>query len=105
VADAAPADGRTALDAAVAAQPAFAATSPRARSDMLTRAFELLHERIDDLALLMTMEMGKPLAEAHGEIAYAADFSATSPARRCGSTAAIRPPPQAVRASWLPGSR
>ena len=74
VADASPADGRAALDAAVAAQPAFAATSPRERSDMLTRAFELLHERIDDLALLMTMEMGKPLAEAHGEIAYAAEF-------------------------------
>ena len=74
VADASPSDGLAALDAAVAAQPAFAATSPRERSDMLTRAFELLHERIDDLALLMTMEMGKPLAEAHGEIAYAAEF-------------------------------
>jgi succinate-semialdehyde dehydrogenase / glutarate-semialdehyde dehydrogenase len=74
VADAAPADGRAALDAAVAAQPAFAATSPRARADMLTGAFELLHERIDDLALLMTLEMGKPLSEARGEIAYAAEF-------------------------------
>ena len=41
---------------------------------MLTRAFELLHERVDDLALLMTLEMGKPLAEARGEIAYAAEF-------------------------------
>ena len=41
---------------------------------MLTGAFELLHERIDDLALLMTLEMGKPLAEARGEIAYAAEF-------------------------------
>ena len=74
VADAAPADGRAALDAAVAAQPAFAATSPRERADMLTRAFELLRERIDDLALLMTLEMGKPIAEARGEIAYAAEF-------------------------------
>jgi succinate-semialdehyde dehydrogenase / glutarate-semialdehyde dehydrogenase len=74
VADATPADGRAALDAAVAAQPAFSATSPRERADMLTRAFELLHERIDDLALLMTLEMGKPLAEARGEIAYAAEF-------------------------------
>jgi succinate-semialdehyde dehydrogenase/glutarate-semialdehyde dehydrogenase len=74
VADATPADGRAALDAAVAAQPAFAATSPRERADMLTGAFELLHERIDDLALLMTLEMGKPLAEARGEIAYAAEF-------------------------------
>jgi succinate-semialdehyde dehydrogenase/glutarate-semialdehyde dehydrogenase len=74
VADASPADGRAALDAAVAAQPAFAATPPRQRADMLTRAFELLQERIDDLALLMTLEMGKPLAEARGEIAYAAEF-------------------------------
>jgi succinate-semialdehyde dehydrogenase/glutarate-semialdehyde dehydrogenase len=74
VADATPQDGRAALDAAVAAQPAFAATSPRERADMLTGAFELLHERIDDLALLMTLEMGKPLAEARGEIAYAAEF-------------------------------
>jgi succinate-semialdehyde dehydrogenase/glutarate-semialdehyde dehydrogenase len=74
VADATPADGRAALDAAVAAQKSFAATSPRERADILTAAFELLHERIDDLALLMTLEMGKPLAEARGEIAYAAEF-------------------------------
>jgi succinate-semialdehyde dehydrogenase/glutarate-semialdehyde dehydrogenase len=74
VADASPADGRTALEAAVAAQATFAATSPRERADILTRAFELLHERADDLALLMTLEMGKPVAEARGEIAYAAEF-------------------------------
>ncbi|MBA2699577.1 MAG: NAD-dependent succinate-semialdehyde dehydrogenase [Nocardioidaceae bacterium] len=74
VADASPADGRAALDAAVAAQPGFAAQSPRARADMLTRAFELIHERIDELALLMTLEMGKPVAEARGEITYAAEF-------------------------------
>ncbi|WP_457147986.1 NAD-dependent succinate-semialdehyde dehydrogenase [Mycobacterium sp. URHB0021] len=74
VADASPEDGRAALDAAVAAQPEFAAMSPRARADILGRSFELLHERIDDLALLMTLEMGKPLAEARGEIAYAAEF-------------------------------
>ncbi|SDT34435.1 NAD-dependent succinate-semialdehyde dehydrogenase [Microlunatus soli] len=74
VADASPADGRAALDAAVKAQPVMAALSPRERADILTRAFELLHERIDDLALLMTLEMGKPLAEAKGEITYAAEF-------------------------------
>ncbi|MGH3359490.1 MAG: aldehyde dehydrogenase family protein, partial [Nocardioidaceae bacterium] len=74
VADATPADGRAALDAAVAAQASFAAVPPRKRADMLTKAFELLHERIDDLARLMTLEMGKPLAEAKGEIAYAAEF-------------------------------
>jgi succinate-semialdehyde dehydrogenase/glutarate-semialdehyde dehydrogenase len=74
VADASPEDGKAALDAAVAAQPEFAAMSPRDRADILTRAFELLHERVDDLALMMTLEMGKPLAEARGEIAYAAEF-------------------------------
>ncbi len=74
VADASPADGVAALDAAVAAQPDFAATSPRQRADWLMGAFELLHERIEDLALVMTLEMGKPLAEARGEIAYAAEF-------------------------------
>ncbi|WP_448430771.1 NAD-dependent succinate-semialdehyde dehydrogenase [Mycolicibacterium sp. XJ2546] len=74
VADACPADGMTALEAAVDAQPEFAATPPRARADMLMGAFELLHARVDDLALLMTLEMGKPLPEARGEIAYAAEF-------------------------------
>jgi succinate-semialdehyde dehydrogenase/glutarate-semialdehyde dehydrogenase len=74
VAEASPADGRAALDAAVAAQPDFAAASPRERADILTRSYELLHERIDDLALLMTLEMGKPLTEARGEVAYAAEF-------------------------------
>jgi succinate-semialdehyde dehydrogenase/glutarate-semialdehyde dehydrogenase len=74
VAEASPADGRAALDAAVAAQPDFAAVSPRERADILTRSYELLHERIDDLALLMTLEMGKPVTEARGEIAYAAEF-------------------------------
>ncbi|MDE9367801.1 NAD-dependent succinate-semialdehyde dehydrogenase [Luteipulveratus sp. YIM 133132] len=74
VADASPQDGRHALDAAVAAQPSFAATAPRERYDVLMRAYALMLERIDDLALLMTLEMGKPLAEARGEITYAAEF-------------------------------
>ena len=74
VSDASPEDGMAALEAAAAAQAAFAATAPRARADMLMRAFHLLHERIDSLALLMTLEMGKPLAESRGEIAYAAEF-------------------------------
>ncbi|WP_197275030.1 NAD-dependent succinate-semialdehyde dehydrogenase [Luteipulveratus halotolerans] len=74
VADASPEDGRKALDAAVAAQASFAATTPRERYDILMKAYDLLHERIDDLALLMTLEMGKPLAEAKGEIVYASEF-------------------------------
>ena len=74
VADAAPEDGAAALAAAVAAQESFARVAPRARADMLMRAFELLHERVEQLALLMTLEMGKPLAESRSEVVYAAEF-------------------------------
>ena len=74
VADASPADAMAALDAAVEAQPAFAATTALERHEILMTAFRLLHERIEDLALLMTTEMGKPLKDSRGEIAYAAEF-------------------------------
>ncbi|WP_410670527.1 NAD-dependent succinate-semialdehyde dehydrogenase [Amycolatopsis sp. cmx-4-68] len=74
VADASPADGVAALDAAVAAQSDFAKMAPRERGEILRRAYELLMKRQDELALLMTLEMGKPLAESKGEIAYAAEF-------------------------------
>src|SRR5690606_34258711 len=66
--------GLRALDAAVAAQEEWASTLPRERSRILHRAFELCHERADDLALTMTLEMGKPLAEAYGEVTYGAEF-------------------------------
>ncbi|MGH3589011.1 MAG: aldehyde dehydrogenase family protein, partial [Pseudonocardia sp.] len=56
VADAGPEDGMEALAAAAAAQPSFAAIAPRDRGEILGRAYELLMERIDDLALLMTLE-------------------------------------------------
>jgi len=75
VADASPEDGIRALDAAVAAQDAWAATSPRERSDILRRVFDLVRERADDVALLMTLEMGKPLAEAKGEVTYGNEFN------------------------------
>ncbi|GAA3572876.1 NAD-dependent succinate-semialdehyde dehydrogenase [Amycolatopsis ultiminotia] len=74
VADAAAEDGLAALDAAVAAQESWAAVAPRERGEILRRAYEKLLERRDELALLMTLEMGKPLAEAAGEITYAAEF-------------------------------
>lgn len=74
IADATPEDGARALDAAVAAQEAWAATAPRERSNILRRAFDLVQERKEDLALLMTLEMGKPLAEARGEVAYGGEF-------------------------------
>jgi len=74
IADATVADGTAALDAAVAAQASWAATAPRERGEILRRAFELITARADELALIMTLEMGKPLAEARGEVTYAAEF-------------------------------
>ncbi|MGH3344949.1 MAG: NAD-dependent succinate-semialdehyde dehydrogenase [Carbonactinosporaceae bacterium] len=74
IADAAPEDGVAALDAAVAAQGAWAKHPPRERGEILRRAYELIMSRHDDLALLMTLEMGKPLAESRAEVAYAAEF-------------------------------
>jgi succinate-semialdehyde dehydrogenase / glutarate-semialdehyde dehydrogenase len=67
-------DGTAALDAAVAVQADWARTAPRERGEILRRAFELITARIDDLALLMTLEMGKPVAESKAEITYAAEF-------------------------------
>ena len=68
VADATVEDGRAALDAAVAAQADWARTPPRERGEILRAAFELITERADDFAMLMTLEMGKPLAESRGEV-------------------------------------
>ncbi|WP_431220077.1 NAD-dependent succinate-semialdehyde dehydrogenase [Leifsonia xyli] len=74
IANATPEDGMRALDAAVAAADAWAATAPRVRGEILRRAWELLQERREDFALLMTLEMGKPLAEANGEVTYGGEF-------------------------------
>ena len=74
IADAGVADGVAALDAACAAAASWAATAPRERGELLRRAFDLLQERTDEFALLMTIEMGKPLAEARGEVAYGGEF-------------------------------
>ncbi|QDZ15981.1 NAD-dependent succinate-semialdehyde dehydrogenase [Humibacter ginsenosidimutans] len=74
IADASPADGIRALDAAVAAADSWAATAPRVRAEILRKAFDLMQERKEEFALLMTLEMGKPLAEARGEVAYGGEF-------------------------------
>ncbi len=74
IADAGPEDGKAAMDAAADAFPAWAATPARERAEILRRAFDLLQERKEDFALLMTIEMGKPLAEARGEVAYGGEF-------------------------------
>src|SRR4051795_13230470 len=94
IADATPDDAKAALDACVAVQDEWAAhpprergeilrravqaewaaPPPRERGEILRRAFEALSGRADDLALLMTLEMGKPVAESKAEVTYAAEF-------------------------------
>lgn len=74
VADTDPGDALLALDAAQRAQGPWAASPPRQRSEILRKAYELMLERVDTLSLLVTLEMGKPLAESRNETIYAADF-------------------------------
>lgn len=74
VADGGPQDALRAIETAGRVQKQWAKTSPRERSEILRRAYELVMSRQDEIALIMTTEMGKPLAEAKGEIAYAADY-------------------------------
>jgi succinate-semialdehyde dehydrogenase / glutarate-semialdehyde dehydrogenase len=74
VADGQPEDALAALAAAAEAQAEWAAHPPRERGEILRRAFEAIVARTDELALLMTLEMGKSLAESRAEISYAAEF-------------------------------
>src|SRR5690349_13480126 len=74
VADASSDDAKAALDAAVGAGAEFASMAPRERGEILRRAFDAITDRADELALLMTLEMGKPLKESKAEIAYGSEF-------------------------------
>jgi succinate-semialdehyde dehydrogenase/glutarate-semialdehyde dehydrogenase len=74
VADATPEDGRRALDAAAQAAPAWRATAPRERSELLRAVYDRLVARADDIGALITAECGKTRAEARGEVLYGADF-------------------------------
>jgi len=74
VADATIEDGKAALDAAVAVQAEWARSAPRDRGEILRRAFELVTQRSGELAQIMTLEMGKTLAESQAEITYGAEF-------------------------------
>jgi succinate-semialdehyde dehydrogenase / glutarate-semialdehyde dehydrogenase len=74
VADASAADGLRALDAAVAAAAPWASTSPRVRSEFLRRIHDLVIEHGEQIAMLITLEMGKPLDESRAEVAYGADY-------------------------------
>jgi succinate-semialdehyde dehydrogenase / glutarate-semialdehyde dehydrogenase len=74
VADGTVDDAKAALEAAVAAQPEWARCAPRERGEILRRAFDLVTARADDLARLMSLEMGKTVAEARGEVTYGGEF-------------------------------
>ena len=67
-------DALAALDGGAEAQAEWAASAPRERGEILRRAYEAIVAQADELALLMTLEMGKALAESRAEIAYAAEF-------------------------------
>lgn len=88
--------GLKALDAASEAATDWAATPPRKRSEILRKAYDLCHERADDLALTMTMEMGKPLAEAYGEVSYGAEFLRWFSEEAVRSAGRFRPAPAAA---------
>ena len=74
VGDATPADAIAALDAAAAVQAEWAATAPRERGEILRSVFEMISARAEDVAALMTLEMGKVLPESMGEVKYGAEF-------------------------------
>lgn len=74
VADAGPNDARAALEAMAAAQDDWGRTPVRARAEILRGAFDLVTQRTEAFARTMTLEMGKPLSEARGEVAYGAEF-------------------------------
>jgi succinate-semialdehyde dehydrogenase/glutarate-semialdehyde dehydrogenase len=74
VADGTVDDVTAAVDAASAALPGFAATPPRQRSEMLRKAFQILTDRADEFARLMSLENGKALPDAKAELTYAAEF-------------------------------
>jgi succinate-semialdehyde dehydrogenase/glutarate-semialdehyde dehydrogenase len=74
VADGSPEDGKAALDAACAAQEDWATTPPRERGEILRRTYDLLIARTEEVALLITLEMGKSLAESREEVVYAAEY-------------------------------
>lgn len=90
VADASVEQGIEALDAACDARASWVATSVRERADILNRAYTLMTQRTEVIARLMTLEMGKPLDQSRGEVAYAANYLrwyAEEAARNFGRTA------------------
>ena len=95
IADASVDDGAAALDAAAESAPDWAKTSPRERAEILRRAFDLIQERQDQVALLMTLEMGNRWPNPKRKSSTAASFFAGSPRRQYGSSAATASTPRA----------
>jgi len=93
IADGGEVDAARAIEAAARAQRSWGRTPPRERSEILRRAFDAVMAQQDELALVMTTEMGKPLAEARGEVAYAAEFLRwfSEEAVRIGGDATLSP--------------
>ncbi|WP_232547006.1 NAD-dependent succinate-semialdehyde dehydrogenase [Propioniciclava soli] len=94
VADGGVDDGLAALEAAAAAASAWARTPPRERAEILRRAFDLVTARADDLATVMTLEMGKPLAQAKGEVTYGAEFLRWFSEQAAHISGSYRPSPE-----------
>ena len=93
LADGGPEDAAAAIETAGRTQESWAAVPARERAEILRRAYDLLIERADELALLMTTEMGKPLAEARGEVTYGAEFFRWFSEEACRITGAARRSP------------
>ncbi len=93
VADATPAHFVEALDGAAHHQADFATVPSRERAEVLRRTYELMTDEADRLALLMTLEMGKPLAESRSEVAYAAEFFRWYSEEACRIPGDYRPAP------------
>ncbi|MGW5253517.1 NAD-dependent succinate-semialdehyde dehydrogenase [Streptomyces sp. NPDC004012] len=93
VADGSEADAKLAIDAAERASVAWEATSPRERAEILRRAFELMTVQSEDLARLISLENGKALPDARGEVAYAAEFFRwySEEAVRLGGSVSVAP--------------
>jgi succinate-semialdehyde dehydrogenase/glutarate-semialdehyde dehydrogenase len=99
------AETRRAIAAAAAAMPAWAARTAKDRAVILRRWFDLMMANQEDLAILMTAEQGKPLAESKGEIAYALPSSSGSPKKANVCTATSFPVIRPTSASWCCVSR
>ena len=98
-------DATAAVEAAAKAAKGWRETAPRKRSEILRRCFELMVERSETLAMLISLENGKALRDARGEVAYAAEFFRWNAKKPYASWASSAPRPPVRTASWSTTSR